>query len=101
MTDKEFWEKCGLDGKHDMVEYGLHDASLDWCKRCELNGDEIGGECNPSITLDNLFLYAVPKVVGELGRHKATQLLENWSLTVLYHDEDPADAFRKAIEEVL
>ncbi len=61
VTD-EILKWCGLDKKHDMVEYGLNDASRDWCRKCGCNGDEVGGECEPTLGMNFFFQYVVPKL---------------------------------------
>ena len=67
---------CGLDKKHDMIEYGLHDASKDWCRKCGLNGDEVGDECNISLDMNFFFQYVVPKL-EETGTGYSIEFIYN------------------------
>ncbi|KKN09105.1 hypothetical protein LCGC14_1050160, partial [marine sediment metagenome] len=65
-----------------------------------LNGKLYNYRDYPPIDLNNLFKYAVPKLVDIEGRHRTTLILENWALEVVYKG-DPALALFWAIYPIL
>ncbi len=99
MTDKEFWEKCGLKGlvyKRGVWYY--------WLYYTDEEGRQERIPTEDSLEyLGFLFKYAVPKCkeiyvnTGD-GETNAGARQETWVTT---KDKDPAQALKKAIEEVL
>ena len=57
---KKFWEWCGLDLKH---RFEVADVGISICSKCGTTKPALLKLCSaPSLTLDNLFKYAVPKL---------------------------------------
>lgn len=104
MTDKEFWEKCGL----------VEQQTGSWYEG-KVGGEFVCGEMPPSTgikALGFLFKYAVPKL-GFVSLNYFNHSDDNSGMTGyrataraligdqhFNGDKDPAQALRKVIEEV-
>ena len=107
MTDREFWEKCGF--RYD----DSNPVRPPW-----IYPDGTRHQWPPpgGITLDNLFKYAVPKII-EQGYGVSLHWSEEWrkedktwmvcvgnddyNTQIYEHDKDPAQALKRAIEGVI
>ena len=101
MTDREFWEKCGFTMEKSTVE-GVDTWYTsfypDGTRYMQTEEEGLIHLLFPPITLDNLFKWAVPKLI-EMGI--AGSVLYPWLPKIIINKEDPAPALKKAIEEVL
>ena len=80
----ELWEWCDAP---KMASYPSGKLSYDWL-------DEH--------LLENLFEYAVPKLVKEIGKFVVANLLVRWVRDIIFHNEDPAlSLFRIIHKEVI
>lgn len=81
---KKFWEWCGL--KQARKYDAWYDPNLPEGEPCGVfSKTDIS-----TIDLNNLFEYAVPKLIQELGRARVAFILQNWVHEVAMHGKDPA-----------
>jgi hypothetical protein len=101
LTDKKFWEQCGIEGEEERYTRG------------RLAGERTGRILYPPIDLNNLFKYAVPKLIErnlEVSLHRFIDE-DEWSASLWSSDEsdvdisisdkDPAQALKEAISKAL
>ena len=104
MTDKEFWEWCGFKPTR------LQSGNMGWLYPPEYSLER---GYLPDSTLDNLFKYAVPKLIreGYSASLHASYFTGNYKGIIDKYDsdfrvdniwdKDPAQALKKAIEKVI
>ena len=92
---KEFWERCGLKHQEDETTFTVwRDSKGDLI--CCGHDDRM-----PDLTLDNLFRYAVPKLLEVKAKFEVMGLLKDWVEGVIIYDKDPALALWEVINESL
>lgn len=100
MELKEFWEKCGFkkagSGWTDIV----YKYPIDIDPPNPLDIFDGKYDRLPELTLDNLFKYATERVRIKIGDIEYAKLLKGWCRKLML-GEDPAQALKKALEQVL
>jgi hypothetical protein len=108
---KEFWEKCGLNLRHEYESCGV--VGVQTCRKCGALKPAISKSCcMPVIDLNNLFKYAVPRVHGvklqtferpDTGfyTYEASVFISPTSLPVVSYGDNPVIALFLSVEEAL
>ena len=95
---KDFWEWV-FDGK---VEFGMVGDELVVYRRTTFNYAD--GEWNLSdpvtLTLDNLFKWAVPRVKADIPELKWAKLFVDWLQDILYDGKEPVTSLYERIQKV-
>ena len=112
--EREFWERCGLERVEPQEPCGrfLHQCPFDKTRHTLFHNDpkayldyfkEQPWVCGktPPIDLNNLFKWAVPKLIEVMGKARGAFILQNWIHEVAMHKADPVQALKEIISKSL